>query len=60
VTGGDPGYGDTSKMISECALALLEDELPEVFGFLTPAVSMGDALLTRLPQAGIQFQYINP
>ena len=29
VTGGDPGYGETSKMLAESALCLARDELPE-------------------------------
>ncbi len=43
VSGGDPGYGETSKMLSESALCLAFDELPERAGQLTPAVAMGDA-----------------
>jgi short subunit dehydrogenase-like uncharacterized protein len=58
VRGGDPGYGDTSKMISEAALSLALDRarLPDHGGgVLTPAVAMGDVLLERLPRAGISF-----
>ena len=29
VSGGDPGYGETSKMLAESALCLAFDELPE-------------------------------
>lgn len=52
---GDPGYKATSVMLGECglALALDRDKLPEVFGVLTPAAAMGDALLARFPAAGI-------
>ena len=39
--GGDPGYGETSKMLAESALCLALDELPERAGQLTPAVAMG-------------------
>ena len=28
VSGGDPGYGETSKMLAESALCLARDELP--------------------------------
>jgi short subunit dehydrogenase-like uncharacterized protein len=59
VSGGDPGYGETSKMLSEAALCLAFDELPERAGQLTPAVAMGDALLGRLQQAGIAFEVLN-
>ena len=56
VTGGDPGYGETSKMLAESALCLAHDELPERAGQLTPAVAMGQALIDRLVRAGIQFR----
>lgn len=52
---GDPGYKATAAMLGECglALALDRDKLPELFGVLTPAAAMGDALLVRFPRAGI-------
>jgi short subunit dehydrogenase-like uncharacterized protein len=56
VSGGDPGYGETSKMLGESALCLAHDELPASAGQVTPAVAMGDALITRLQRAGIQFR----
>jgi short subunit dehydrogenase-like uncharacterized protein len=56
----DPGYGSTSKMIAESALALAQDDLPVAGGFWTPASAMGDALLKRLPQsAGVTFEVIS-
>jgi short subunit dehydrogenase-like uncharacterized protein len=55
VSGGDPGYGETSKMLAESALCLAHDELPQRAGQLTPAVAMGDALIKRLQAAGIGF-----
>jgi short subunit dehydrogenase-like uncharacterized protein len=55
VTGGDPGYGETSKMLAESALCLAHDDLPERAGQLTPAVAMGQALIDRLTRAGIGF-----
>ena len=55
----DPGYGSTSKMIAESALALAQDDLPVSGGFWTPASAMGDQLLARLPQnAGVTFEVI--
>ena len=36
VSGGDPGYGETSKMLAEAALCLAHDDLPERAGQLTP------------------------
>ncbi|WP_328527543.1 saccharopine dehydrogenase NADP-binding domain-containing protein [Nocardioides sp. NBC_00368] len=56
VSGGDPGYTETSKMLAESALCLAFDELPETSGSVTTAVAMGDALLDRLQAAGIRFE----
>lgn len=56
VSGGDPGYGETAKMLAESALCLAHDSLPERAGQLTTAVAMGDALLERLRKAGITFR----
>ena len=55
---GDPGYKATSVMLGECglALALDRDRLPEIYGVLTPAAAMGDALLARFPDAGISLE----
>lgn len=52
---GDPGYKATAAMLGECglALALDRDKLPGLYGVLTPAAAMGDALLVRFPRAGI-------
>jgi len=55
VSGGDPGYGETSKMLAESALCLAHDELPQRAGQLTPAVAMGQPLIDRLLSAGIEF-----
>ncbi len=58
VSGGDPGYGETSKMLAESALCLAHDELPETAGQVTTAVAMGDALIDRLTSAGITFRVL--
>jgi short subunit dehydrogenase-like uncharacterized protein len=58
VTGGDPGYGETSKMLAESALCLAHDELPPSAGQVTPAVAMGDALIDRLNAGGIAFRVV--
>jgi short subunit dehydrogenase-like uncharacterized protein len=60
VSGGDPGYGETSKMLAESALCLAFDELPQSSGQVTTAVAMGDALLDRLQRAGIGFCVLEP
>jgi short subunit dehydrogenase-like uncharacterized protein len=59
VSGGDPGYGETSKMLAESAMCLAFDELPERAGQLTTAVAMGDKLLARLQSAGIEFKVLD-
>jgi short subunit dehydrogenase-like uncharacterized protein len=59
VSGGDPGYGETSKMLSESALCLAHDELPESAGQVTTAVAMGQALVDRLVRAGIVFRVVS-
>jgi short subunit dehydrogenase-like uncharacterized protein len=59
VTGGDPGYGETSKMLAESALSLAHDDLPDRAGQLTPAVAMGHALIDRLRAAGIGFATVS-
>ncbi|MFE5624746.1 saccharopine dehydrogenase family protein [Streptomyces virginiae] len=56
VSGGDPGYGETAKMLAESALCLAHDALPESAGQVTTAVAMGDALTDRLQKAGITFR----
>jgi short subunit dehydrogenase-like uncharacterized protein len=58
VAGGDPGYDETAKMLSESALCLVQDELPSSAGEVTTAVAMGDALLERLRRAGIGFEVL--
>ena len=59
VSGGDPGYGETSKMLAESALCLAHDDLPDRAGQLTPAVAMGPALRRRLEAAGIEFKVLD-
>ena len=53
----DPGYGSTSKMISECAICLLRDT-PEIPGGIwTPGAAMGNSLIKRLvDHAGLTFE----
>ena len=56
VRGGDPGYGDTAKMLAESALCLAFDDLLAAAGQLTTATAMGQALIERLTRAGIEFR----
>lgn len=55
VAGGDPGYDESAKMLAESALCLAIDDLPTTAGQVTTATAMGDALITRLTNAGITF-----
>ncbi|MDN5745824.1 MAG: saccharopine dehydrogenase NADP-binding domain-containing protein [Nocardioidaceae bacterium] len=56
VSGGDPGYTETAKMLAESALCLAFDDNPAVAGQVTTATAMGDALLARLQKAGMRFE----
>ena len=58
VAGGDPGYGETAKMLAESALCLANDDLPKTAGQVTTAVAMGDALIVRLQCQGISFEVL--
>jgi short subunit dehydrogenase-like uncharacterized protein len=59
VSGGDPGYGETAKMLGESALCLVHDELPATSGQVTTAAAMGQPLLERLQRAGISFRRVS-
>lgn len=60
VSGGEAGYTETSKMVSEAALclALDRDRLPPHTGVVTTAMGMGEALIERLQRAGISFRVL--
>jgi short subunit dehydrogenase-like uncharacterized protein len=50
----DPGYGSTSKMIAETAIALTENDGPG--GVTTPGAALGEKLVARLQaHAGLTF-----
>jgi short subunit dehydrogenase-like uncharacterized protein len=57
VTGDkDPGYGSTSKIISEAAICLVKDCTDLGGGIYTPAAAMGLTLVSRLEShAGLTF-----
>ena len=61
VTGDkDPGYGSTSKMITETALCLVQDDINTEGGIWTPASLMGNHLIERLcAKAGLTFDVQN-
>ena len=55
ISGGDPGYNETSKIFSQAAFTLLDrlknQTLP--FGVLTPVEAFGSVLVDRLRREGI-------
>ena len=58
VSGGDPGYDETAKMLAESALCLAFDDNPPTSGQVTTAHAMGDALTDRLVAAGLKFEVL--
>lgn len=56
VSGGDPGYTETSKMLAEAAMCLALDDNPTEAGSITTAQAMGAKLHERLSAAGITFE----
>ncbi len=59
VSGGDPGYTETARMLGESALSLAFDEdNPTTAGQVTPAAAMGENLLARLVRAGTSFAVV--
>jgi short subunit dehydrogenase-like uncharacterized protein len=70
VAGGDPGYGETSRMLGEAALSLAFDGAPRhpgatadddvpTAGILTPAIALGAPYQRRLAALGITFEVLN-
>jgi short subunit dehydrogenase-like uncharacterized protein len=58
VSGGDPGYDETAKMLAESALCLAFDDNPVTAGQVTTAQAMGEALLDRLVKSDISFTVV--
>ena len=56
VSGGDPGYNETAKMLAESALCLALDDNPQTSGQVTTAYAMAENLLARLQKAGMSFE----
>lgn len=59
VSGGDPGYDETAKMVAEAALTIAmsgHDQLPcgGAGGVWTPASGLGMTLVDRLKRAGLK------
>ena len=58
VSGGDPGYDETAKMLAESALCLAFDDNPTTAGNVTTATAMAERLVDRLVKAGIGFEVL--
>ena len=58
VSGGDPGYTETAKMLGESALCLAFDDNPPTAGQVTTAIAMGQHLTDRLIRAGLRFEVV--
>ncbi|MCW2761408.1 MAG: Saccharopine dehydrogenase [Marmoricola sp.] len=58
VSGGDPGYTETAKMLAESALCLAFDDNPKTSGQVTTATAMAENLLARLQKAGIKVEVV--
>ena len=57
VAGGDPGYDETAKMLSETLMGLgLDTTPPDHTGVVTPVMALGDRLVARLQAAGMTFE----
>jgi short subunit dehydrogenase-like uncharacterized protein len=59
VSGGDPGYDETSKMLGEAALSLAQDGRGDAAGHCTPAVALGEHYQARLEQQGLTFEVLD-
>ena len=61
VTGDkDPGYGSTSKIITEAALCLIEECSETAGGVWTPAAAIGEKRFPRLiERAGLTFDVLD-
>ncbi|MCW2711125.1 MAG: putative trans-acting enoyl reductase [Marmoricola sp.] len=58
VSGGDPGYTETAKMLAESAMCLVLDDNPTTSGQVTTATAMAENLMARLQKAGMRFEVV--
>ncbi|MCA9492262.1 MAG: saccharopine dehydrogenase NADP-binding domain-containing protein [Myxococcales bacterium] len=60
VSGGDPGYTETSRMLAAASvlLATREADLPRAAGVLTPALAFGEVLIDELTRIGLRFEVL--
>ncbi|MEQ1508127.1 MAG: saccharopine dehydrogenase, partial [Myxococcota bacterium] len=62
VSGGDPGYTETSRMLAHAGLLLArrESELPPAAGVSTPAIAFGPLGIDAMREAGLRFEVMPP
>ncbi|MEZ4237699.1 MAG: saccharopine dehydrogenase NADP-binding domain-containing protein [Myxococcota bacterium] len=62
VSGGDPGYTETSRMFAHAAMLLADasQPLPDAAGVLTPAVAFGEPGIAAMQAAGLKFEVLAP
>ncbi|MFP4235057.1 MAG: saccharopine dehydrogenase family protein [Nitriliruptoraceae bacterium] len=58
VSGGDPGYEETARMLGEAALLLARGQAPGRPGVVTPAIALGQPYLDRLRAIGLSFEVL--
>jgi short subunit dehydrogenase-like uncharacterized protein len=59
VSGGDPGYDETAKMLGEAVLALAQDGSGASTGAVTPAQGLGTGYRARLIAQGLRFEVVS-
>lgn len=58
VSGGDPGYDETAKMLGEAVLALAQDGSTGASGAVTPVQGLGEGYRRRLEDQGLTFEVL--
>lgn len=59
VSGGDPGYDETAKMLGEAVLTLAQDGPGTSTGAVTPAQGLGTGYRGRLTGQGLRFEVVS-
>lgn len=59
VSGGDPGYDETAKMLGEAVLTLAQDGATGHTGAVTPAQGLGAGYRQRLIAQGLRFEVVS-
>lgn len=59
VSGGDPGYDETARMLAETGMALALDKgYPKRTGVVTPVMALEDRIIERLQASGMTFEHV--